>query len=94
MLIALLESPAQAAGVLIYVVAYQQVENYFLSPKITARTMSLHPALSFGAALAGGTLLGVPGALMALPVTATLQAFISTYSQRHEVVESELTAED
>jgi predicted PurR-regulated permease PerM len=91
-IIALLESPAEAAGVLIFVVVYQQIENYILSPHITARTMSLHPAIAFGSAIAGGTLMGVPGTLMALPVAATVQAFISTYLSRHEVVESSLTA--
>lgn len=90
-LIALLESPGTAIGVIIFVVVYQQVENYLLSPRITARTMSLHPAVAFGSAIAGGTLLGVPGALMALPVAATFQAFVSTYLHRHEVVESDLT---
>ena len=90
-LIALLESPGTAVGVVIFVVVYQQIENYLLSPRITARTMSLHPAVAFGSAIAGATLMGVPGALMALPVTATIQAFISTYLHRHEVVESALT---
>ena len=94
LLIALLESPGKAVAVVIYVVVYQQIENYLLAPRITARTMSLHPAVSFGSAIAGGTLLGVPGALMALPVAATIQAFISTYLRRHEVVESPLTEED
>lgn len=92
-LIALLESPRTAVGVVIFIVIYQQIENYLLSPRITARTMSLHPAVSFGSAIAGGTLMGVPGALMALPVVATIQAFISTYLHRHEVVESALTSE-
>lgn len=92
-LIALLESPSTAIGVVIFIVVYQQIENYLLSPRITARTMSLHPAVSFGSAIAGGTLMGVPGALMALPVVATIQAFISTYLRRHEVVESALTSE-
>ena len=90
-LIALLESPGTAIGVVIFVFVYQQIENYLLSPRITARTMSLHPAVSFGSAIAGGTLMGVPGALMALPVAATIQAFISTYLHRHEVVDSALT---
>lgn len=90
-LIALLESPATAVGVIVFVVIYQQIENYLLSPRITARTMSLHPAVAFGSAIAGGTLMGVPGTLMALPVAATVQAFISTYIHRHEVVDSELT---
>ncbi len=89
-LIALLESPGKAVGVLVFIVVYQQIENYLLSPRITARTMSLHPAVSFGSAIAGATLLGAPGAIMALPVAATVQAFISTYLHRHEVVESTL----
>lgn len=94
LVIALLESPARAIAVLVYVVIYQQLENYLLAPKITERTMSLHPAVSFGSAIAGATLMGVPGALMALPTAATVQAFISTYIERHQVIDSELTEED
>ncbi len=93
LIIALLDSPGKALAVVGYVVVYQQIENYLLAPKLTARTMSLHPAVSFGSAIAGGTLMGVPGALMALPVAATLQAFISTYIDRYKVVESPLTEE-
>ena len=93
LIIALLSSGTKAIEVVAYVIIYQQIENYLLAPKITARTMSLHPAVSFGSAIAGGTLLGVPGALMALPVAATTQAFISTYIERYKVVDSPLTAE-
>ena len=92
-LIALLESPEKAIWVIAFIVAYQQFENYIIGPRITARTMSLHPAVAFGAAIIGGTLLGAPGTLMALPVAATIQAFVSTYFQRHALVESELFAE-
>ena len=91
LLIALLESPAKALVVLIFIIVYQQIENYLLSPHITAHTMALHPAVAFGAAVVGASLLGVPGALMALPIAATFQAFISTYRTQHEVVESDLT---
>jgi predicted PurR-regulated permease PerM len=49
--------------------------------------MSLHPAVAFGAVIAGAALLGGVGALLALPVAATVQAFFSTYVRRHEVVE-------
>lgn len=89
--IALLESPARGIAVAVYIVVYQQIENYLLAPKITERTMSLHPAVSFASAIAGASLLGVPGALMALPTAATVQAFISTYIERHQVVVDELT---
>jgi predicted PurR-regulated permease PerM len=55
LLIALLDSPGKAIAVVAYVIIYQQIENYLLAPKLTARTMSLHPAVSFGSAIAGGT---------------------------------------
>ena len=93
LVIALLEGPAKAIVVVVFVVVYQQVENYLLAPRITARTMSLHPAVAFGTAIAGGTLLGVPGAVMALPFAATVQAFVGSYMERHEVVLDELTSD-
>ncbi len=93
-LIALLESGWQAVWVLAFIILYQQIENYVISPQITERTMSLHPALAFGSAIVGATLLGVAGALMALPVAATIQAFVSTYLERHQLVESHLLETD
>jgi predicted PurR-regulated permease PerM len=86
-LVALLSDPLDAVWVVAFIVAYQQFENYLLAPRITARTMSLHPAVAFGSVIAGAALLGGVGALLALPVAATLQAFGSTYVRRHEVVE-------
>jgi predicted PurR-regulated permease PerM len=93
LLVALLESPWSAFIFLVYVVVYQQIENYALAPRITARTMALHPAVAFFAALAGGSVSGLLGAFMALPAAAIIQATVSTYLKRHEVVESDLTRE-
>jgi predicted PurR-regulated permease PerM len=93
LLVALLENPWSALAFLIYVLVYQQIENYLLAPRITARTMALHPAVAFLAALAGGMVSGLLGAFMALPAAAIIQATISTYLTRHEVVESDLTRE-
>jgi predicted PurR-regulated permease PerM len=94
LVVALLEDPWSALFFLIFVLVYQQIENYFLSPKITARTMQLHPAVAFGAALAGGSINGLIGAFMALPAAAVIQATVSTYLTRHDVVDTELTRED
>ena len=88
--IALLDDPRKAIWVVVFIVLYQQFENYVVSPRITARTMSLHPAVAFGSAIVGATLLGAPGALMALPVAATVQAWISSYMEVHDVIESRL----
>ena len=91
LLVALLSDPWSALIFLIYVVVYQQIENYLLSPRITARTMQLHPAVAFFAALAGAAISGILGAFMALPAAAVIQATVSSYLTRHEVVETELT---
>ncbi len=93
LLVALLEDPWSALFFLIFVLVYQQIENYLLSPRITARTMQLHPAVAFGAALAGGSISGLLGAFMALPAAAVIQATVSSYLTRHEVLETELTRE-
>ena len=93
-LAALSISPATALWVVIAMVAYQQLENYLIAPRVTARTMAIHPAITIGALIAGASLLGGAGAVLALPVTATIQALISTTVQRHQVIEAEAVAEE
>ena len=87
-----LDSPLKAAAILGFIVVYQQIENYLFAPRITARTMELHPALAFGAALAGASVLGAIGAVLALPAAAMVQALISDWGVRHIVIENDLTA--
>ena len=67
MLVALLYDPVDALIVLIWILVYQQVENYFLSPRLTAKTMALPAPLAFAAALIGGALGGILFAFLALP---------------------------
>jgi predicted PurR-regulated permease PerM len=69
-----------------YILVYQQLENYFLSPRLTAKTMSLHPAVAFAAALIGGALGGLAAAFLALPVAGVIQAAITEYSHSYDVV--------
>ncbi|WP_435176864.1 AI-2E family transporter [Actinacidiphila sp. bgisy145] len=86
-LIAFAEDPWDALWVLCFVVVYQQFENYLLQPRITARTVDIHPAVAFGSVIAGTALLGAVGALISIPATATLQGFFTTYIRRYEVVD-------
>jgi predicted PurR-regulated permease PerM len=90
-LIALINNPLEAVWTLLFLLAYQQVENYLLAPRISARTMNIHPAVAFGAVIAGASILGPVGALLALPAAATIQAFAGLYIRRHEVVDDGLT---
>lgn len=93
-LVTFVDSPLKALMVLAFIIVYQQVENYVFAPRITARTMELHPAVAFGAALAGASLLGFVGAILALPAAAMIQAIASERGSRYEVVDNHLTKVD
>lgn len=87
MLIAFTVDPWYALWVLIFVVIYQQFENYVLQPKLTSKTVDIHPAVAFGSVVAGTALLGAVGALIAIPAVATLQAFLGAYVKRYDVTD-------
>jgi predicted PurR-regulated permease PerM len=76
-----------------FALVYQQFENIIVSPRISARTMNLHPGVAFVAALVGGAIGGITGAFLALPIAAIVQAFGSTFLRHYEVVTSDLTRE-
>jgi len=90
-LVTVLDSPLDAAIILGFIIVYQQIENYLFAPRITARTMELHPAVAFGAAVGGAALLGPIGAILALPGAAMVQALASNWGDRYEVVDNHLT---
>jgi predicted PurR-regulated permease PerM len=71
--------------VLAYVLIYQQVENYWLSPKISSKTMSLNGAVAFGGALFGGAIAGPMGAFISLPVAALITALVANFVPHHDV---------
>ncbi|MBG6057682.1 putative PurR-regulated permease PerM [Cryobacterium sp. MP_M5] len=65
-------SPLTALVAAIYYLVYMQVEAYVLSPNIMNRAVSVPGAVVVVAALAGGQLLGILGALIAIPVAASV----------------------
>jgi predicted PurR-regulated permease PerM len=72
--------------VLAYVLIYQQIENYYLSPRISSKTMSLNGAVAFGGALFGGAIAGPMGAFISLPVAALITSLVSNFAPHHKVV--------
>ena len=60
-------------GVGLYYLAYQQVENFLIYPRIMQRSVDVSPAATIVAVLVGGSLLGVLGALLAIPIAAAVQ---------------------
>ncbi len=75
-LVALFESPTAAIIAAIYYLIYMQVEAYLLTPRIMNRVVSVPGALVVIGALVGGTLLGLLGALISIPVTAMVLMII------------------
>jgi predicted PurR-regulated permease PerM len=71
-LLALTVSPLAAGIVLALYLAYQQVENYAIVPRVYRGTLQLHPFAVLLAVLVGAQLLGVLGVLLALPIAAAV----------------------
>lgn len=69
-------SPLTALAAAIYYLIYMQLEAYVLSPNIMNRAVSVPGAVVVIAALAGGSLLGILGALIAIPVAASILMII------------------
>ena len=69
----------------IYSIIYQQVENTLIQPQIQKRAVNVHPFIVLVAVLFGSTLLGVLGALVAIPVAASVQIAIREWwDYRHD----------
>jgi predicted PurR-regulated permease PerM len=75
-IVAATQSPLQAIGTLVLYVAIQQLENNLLVPKIMERAVELHPLAVVLALLVGGELLGIAGALVAVPVAAAMSVVL------------------
>ena len=71
--------PGDLIAWVVFAIAYQQFENYVVQPRIQSRAVDLDPFIIVIAALFGGTLLGVLGALIAIPVAAAMQIGVREY---------------
>src|SRR4051812_28295081 len=65
----------------IFLVVYQQVENNVIQPVVYRRTVAIHPLIVIVAVLIGGSLLGILGALLAIPIAATVQIAVKEWWQ-------------
>ena len=72
----------------VVVMLYQQIENHILQPLVYGRTVQIPSLTVLIAVLCGGTALGLIGALMAIPVAATIQTIV------HELLEERATRID
>jgi predicted PurR-regulated permease PerM len=71
--------PGTLIAWVVFLVVYQQVENNLLQPVVYKRTVQIHPLIVIVAVLMGGSLLGVLGALLAIPIAATVQIVVKEW---------------
>jgi predicted PurR-regulated permease PerM len=69
--------PWKALVLLVYIVVYQQVEGSVLQPMVYSRAVQLSGLVIFVAVLVGGMLLGIPGALLAVPVAEIIRIVVN-----------------
>jgi predicted PurR-regulated permease PerM len=76
LLVLLLDGPQTALPVVIWYLVYMQLEAYVISPQVMNRAVKVPGVVVVLAALTGGTLLGILGALVAIPVAAAIQLIL------------------
>ena len=69
--------------VVVFFVVYQQLENYILVPRVMRNTVDISSIAVLLSALVGATVLGVMGALMAIPVAAAVKVVLTPLIERH-----------
>src|ERR1700728_17439 len=75
-LVALTVSLPVAVGTLGFYVGYKLAEDYFIVPRVMGKTVQVPAVVSLVAVLIGGTLLGIVGALVAIPAAAAIRLFL------------------
>ena len=75
-IVGLFVAPWKAVVLLIYIVVYQQVEG-ILQPMVYSHAVQLNALVIFIAVLVGGLLLGIPGALLAIPVVEIMRIVVT-----------------
>lgn len=91
-LLAATVSPGVTLAALVLYTLIQQVENNFLVPKIQGDAVELHPAVVMFAIIVGGSLAGLLGAILALPVTAAIRDVVRYLFRRASPDEPEALA--
>jgi predicted PurR-regulated permease PerM len=89
--IAILHSPWQFWSVLAVALVMQKIENFVITPQLMSKQVSISPLYAFIAFMIGGSLLGILGALIAIPAAAILhvafeEMFIGRRERRQDVL--------
>lgn len=88
-LIAYLISPVSALSVALLYLVIQQLENHLIVPQVMKKAVGLNPLAVIIAVAIGGRLLGIPGALLAVPITVVAQIITEDLINAKDIAETE-----
>lgn len=94
--VAFFQGPEVLIWSLVLIFAYQQVENFLIAPRVMNKAVDLSPATVIIALMVGGSLAGLVGALLALPIAAMIKVIVDDYlvQERISKVRSEVIASE
>lgn len=77
--VAFVEAPETLIWAMLLLLVYQQVENFLIAPRVMNRAVDLSPATVIIALMVGGSMAGLIGALLALPLAALIKIVVQDY---------------
>ncbi len=84
-LFAAFTDPLDVVWIILFATAYQQVENYVLTPRISTKTMDINSGVALASVFVGAALFGPIGAIIGIPLVAIVIAVVEAYGHRYEV---------
>jgi predicted PurR-regulated permease PerM len=79
-------SPWKAIAIVAFATVYQQIESYFFTPRVSAKTMDVNPAIALAAVFVGAAIWGPLGALIGIPLAAAGVSILQTYRRSYDLV--------
>ena len=79
-------SPWKAIAIIAFATVYQQIESYYFTPRVSAKTMDVNPAIALAAVFVGAAIWGPLGALIGIPLAAAGVSILQTYRRSYDLV--------
>ncbi len=85
-------SPVQAVLFLIFIVVLQQIEGNLIYPKVVGKSVGLPAIWTLAAVTIGGSLLGIPGVIVGVPITSALYRLLREDLNKHELMSAKMNS--
>ena len=79
-------SPWKAIAIIAFATVYQQIESYYFTPRVSAKTMDVNPAIALASVFVGAAIWGPLGALIGIPLAAACVSILQTYQRSYALV--------